>query len=756
MKKTKNIGRKIVKVLFFIVILIIIAAIIWFVSVYYSAKLDEKTLVTKKASVRVLNKNEDLIESDFLYKYVPYSSISPHLIHAFVALEDKRFFKHKGIDYYRTFGALAKDLSTFSFREGGSTITQQLAKNTQLSQEKTIQRKIKEMRIARLIENKYTKEQIMEMYLNAIYFGNGIYGIDCAAKVYFNKQASELTAAESATLAGIVKNPSKYSPKKNLPYATERRNLVLRLMYEQKYLDESAYKDALQSSYCFRDTHSINNVFPFYNNVLSEAAILLQKNQQDVILSSYTIYTGYDPILQDKICLSALSDDFIPKAETYDSSVLIADNESGEINAFYATCNLDIYTYRRQPASTIKPILVYAPAIESNIIAPESPVLDEPIDIDGYSPNNFGKNFLGWTTAQNALAYSVNTVAVKIFDETGKDYCKKFAENCGLSLDPRDSLSSALGGLTYGITQAELTESYMTLANEGLRKKVHLIRKIMDKDGNTIYRFKPGTSVPMSKDTAFLTTTMLLDTVQKGTAQKLKGFPYDIASKTGTAQKAGQDGNSDAWNVSYTTQNTMLVWYGDTSEQSDYPGLQMTGSGIPSLLARKMYSEMPKPQQIRFTPPSTVFQIEIDTFAAENDHLLYSANRFTPAEYRKKAYFSLQNAPYAVSPYFDVNNVRFTISGARKEKTITVYAEEDYSYILQEKNVLSGETKEYSFPCRGTYIIRNETDLPSVIIYKLEIYYHGKKLSDIPPNNQAFDSLMVGKQFFPRVPARFG
>lgn len=740
-------------ILFLIIMLFaIIIFVSMFISIYFSAKMDENALIVKKAKITMTDMSNAVIPNDDLYRYVPYADISEHVIHAFVALEDKRFFAHNGIDYHRLLGALYNDVRTLSFKEGGSTITQQLAKNTLLSGEKTLKRKIKEMHLARLIEKQYTKEQILEMYLNAIYYGNGVYGIDSAAKNYFGKKPSELTAAEGAMLAGIVKNPSAYSPKNNVDKAISRRDLVLSLMHSQGYLSENEYEEAKETSY----TPSLQELYPktlspYFNNALKEASDILQISEKDLILSDIVIHTYYDPTTQSEIAAAILSPEYqATNSFGHNASkiALVADNTSGGINALYSDFDVDLSSFRRQPGSTIKPILVYAPALEYGNITTETPVLDERIDINGYSPKNFSGKYSGWISARKALSSSVNTVAVKLFQEVGTEKCFDFATKNGLLFSNQDGLSAALGGLTDGLTVSELTRSYMTLASCGKYKDVVFIQKITDKSGNILYQHDTRGVQTIERDTAYLTTNMLESVVQDGTASKMRGFPYAIAAKTGTTQSVKGSGNLDAWNVSYSTEKTVSVWYGDLSNSAETV-IETTGSAQPTLLARKIYSILPEPREKEFIPPDNVFTMEYDGFAFDNDHALYATNTFTPSEFRKKSVFSLKNCPTERSPYFDLNEISFvlTSNGTENLLTITSPINDLYDYVFESYDLLTGE-KSSQIVYAGIDNVIPIHNIFGLYSNTLRVYYHNKCIGEV---RETKDFIYENSGSLPRV-----
>lgn len=716
MSSHKKFFNKALKVLLFSVIFIIIVGVLMFFSIYFSSNLDKTTIVVKKAEIELYDNDSTLIVNNELYKYIPYEKISPNVINAFIALEDKRFYTHKGIDYYRLLGALINNVKSLSFKEGGSTITQQLAKNTQLNNEKTLKRKIKEMRIARQIEKNYTKNQILEMYLNAIYYGNGIYGIDSACRNYFNKSPTEISISEGAILAGIVKNPQKYSPKNNPNLAIKRRNLVLSLMKEQNFISETQYSQALKESYVQLEKSSIKqSCTPYYLSAISEASKLLGISEKELIKKNYKIYTYYD-VNQQKSLANVLNSE---KENSFAS--IICDNATGGISAYYSNVETDIFENRRQPASTIKPFIAYLPAIEYGLITPETMVFDEKPNINGYAPENHSKKYVGWTTVKTALSSSINSVSVSLVNELGVHNAIDFAKKFGLTFDKNDyNLSTSLGGLTYGFTLNELTSAYMCIANGGIYKENSFIKKIVDSTGKIIYANNNIGNRVISEDTAYLITDMLMNTVSNGTAKKLQGLDFQIASKTGTAQSANSTLNTDAWNISYTTQNTVGVWIGNTKYDKKYD-VTVTGSTLPTIFSRQIYKSIDAPVNTNFYIPYSVVEAEIDTFAQNKQQKILLSNKYTPEIYKKRCYFSIRNCPTVISPYFDLSKIIVNYNLVNSKIAVSIEQPNDvtYNYKIIETNLLNSTKKEYS------YIKEREIHLTnnSIFSYKIAIYH---------------------------------
>ncbi len=693
---------------------IILVPIFGFILIYFSQNLDKSSIITPKAEIQIVDTNNTTIYNNF-GRYVNYEDISSPLIEAFVALEDKRFFRHNGIDYYRTAGAVVHNLQAGKIKEGGSTITQQLAKNTQLTGERTVKRKIKELRLAREIEKNYSKEQILEMYLNAIYFGNGIYGIDSACRHYFGKAPAEIEVPEAAYIAGIVKNPSKYAPSEGNSFAKERQKLVLSLLLEQKYISESAYTDALAYTYVSPERN--HSTEPYLQNVLKEASELLHLSEKSLICSPYRIETYFSEPKQ-KVLHRAFSSRKFESRNDYgsiaDYSALLADNQTGGIEAFYGNFTQNILSLRRSPASTVKPSLVYAPAFENGSVTQSTLLLDEKIDVNGYSPRNYGDVFHGYVTVKEALAQSVNTVAVKLLLENGIDFSKKIASSCGLTFDGSDIYPSlALGGMKYGVTQPEITASYMTFAMQGRHKSLSFIKKITDSVGHVLYEHKETPKQVLSETTSYLITDILHYTTQEGTAKKMKDLPFEIAAKTGT-------GDSDAWNLSYSTKNTLCVWYGDL-KNTEKSAIDTSGSGYPTLLSSYLWKSFP-PEEPSFKQPFSVTKAEIDTFALKNDQKNYLTHRFTPQKYRESFSYALSRCPSEVSPYFSLDKIEWSIERSGTALLFSVHAPQDYRYRLIEQDITKHTTS--CFDMENNFSLQKTTR--SFCLYKLSVFYENE------------------------------
>lgn len=572
------------------------------------------------------------------------SEIPETLKNAFIALEDKRFYSHHGYDAKRIIGATAKNLKAKSIVEGASTITQQLIKNTHLTSEKTIKRKINEVYLAIELEKRFSKDEILAMYLSAIYFGGGVYGVKDAADLYFSKKLDELTVSECATLAGIVKNPSVYSPKNSLAKSQSRRNLVLKLMREQNYIDETQYASSVNEEIVLSTQQKVATGEKIYlKQCVKEIAERLNITTCQLENSGLKIYTYFDRKAQE-ILLNEIKEKNNYASQNIDGAASLVDNKTMGVIAYYSTIP---YSFRRQPGSVIKPLVVYAPAFEKRFITCASPIKDEKINFGGYSPSNFNGIYYGWTTPREAIKKSMNSVAVKtmsyIGSDTGFEYGKKF----GLNLNEKDnSLSLALGGLTDGVTVAEMAASYATFANGGIYSKPCFIRRITDKDGNPV-ELQSERWQAISQDTSAIMTDILYDTVKSGTARTLSTLPFQVAAKTGTAGIKDGLVNSDAWNVSFTTKHTLAVWHGGEK-------ITETGGGHPTMSAKEIWKNFYKSGELPqdFVLPDSVKPFEIDLYALENEQRVLLAGENTPKKHTKTELFSVSNFPNEQSEIF--------------------------------------------------------------------------------------------------------
>ena len=529
--------------------------------------------------------------------------------------------------------ALLINIKSGSFKEGASTISQQLIKNTFLSSKKSIDRKLKEIALTKKLEKQFSKDEILEIYLNTIYFGNNIYGIENASAAYFNKPSSELTLNESACLAGIVKSPNYYTSIKNQDALLKRKNLVLSEMLKDGKITQQEFDDNASITPSLNLEQSLGGNTTYQNAVINEACNMLGVDEKEFLSSGYIVSTFLDMDTQ-----SALSSALQNETISNNFGGVVLDNETGGVVAMYSNLN-SFSSLRRQAGSTVKPLIVYAPAIEFGKYYPDSFVLDEKIDIDGYSPKNASGNYLGYVTINKAVEKSLNTVAVKIFNQIGTDKCKQFGENLGLEFSPDDnSLPLALGASKNGDTLLNIASAYCTLADGGVAKQAKFIKEIRDKNGIILYSCSNNKSQVLSSETSYLMTKMLKNVAKSGTAKTLSTLPFEVASKTGTVGSNLSSKNSDAYNISYTTKHTFGVWVGsDNYEEESLMPKEINGSTLPTKIMKnvleKVYSES---APANFKTPAGIKTINIDAQEYEQNHKIYLADENAPDRFIKQ------------------------------------------------------------------------------------------------------------------------
>ncbi|RJE87007.1 PBP1A family penicillin-binding protein [Paenibacillus sp. 1011MAR3C5] len=509
---------------------------------------------------------------------VAFEEIPKHMIDAIVAVEDRRFYEHEGMDIWGIGRALMQNVTAGKTVQGGSTITQQLAKNVFLSHERTLKRKWNEVLLAQKIEEQYNKDQIITMYLNQIYFGEGAWGVKRAAEVYFGKSVDSLTEAEAALLAGLVKAPSVLSPYKRPEQAIERRNVVLSLLKNQGYLDQQAYDQAIKETLTLREsrpnrTDSIQ--YPYYTDqVIREAISQYGLTENDVLHGGLRIYTTLNPGMQQAAEDVFKNDSLFPASmgdQLIQAGAILIDPKTGGIKAAvggrgdqpFRGFNRAVQL-RRQPGSTIKPLASYTPALE-NGFRPDSRILDEAVRFGSYEPKNVDNRFHGRVTLYEALIQSYNIPAVKLLNELGIDRGIDALTRFGIPLEADDrTLGLALGGMKHGVSPQHMAEAYGAFANDGNRLSSHAIVRIESADGTVIaVRKEEAGTEAIAPEVARMMTAMLQGVVQSGSGKAAAIADREVAGKTGTTEMPGVAGGArDNWFVGYTPQLVGAVWLG--------------------------------------------------------------------------------------------------------------------------------------------------------------------------------------------------
>jgi penicillin-binding protein 2A len=599
--------------------------------------IDEKDLVMDSATLLVDQKGNKLTK---IYKenreIVDIEKIPVHVQEAFVAVEDSRFYKHKGIDAKAIARAVYKDIMAGSKVEGGSTITQQLAKNVFLSHEKSWLRKTKEAVIAINLERRYTKDKILEMYLNQIYFGHGAYGIQLASKTYFNKNASELTVEEGALLAGLPKAPSYYSPIKHPEAAKERRDLVLSLMEKQNYLSPSETVRAQGRTIALDVYQEEQNpaYLTYIDMVIHEAREKYHISREELRQGGYKIVVPMDPGVQEDVYRHFQEGRyFIGTGEAKpEGAMVLMNSKTGGLLAAqggreYVTEGLNRVLVKRQPGSTFKPLSVYGPALESDKYKPYSMLRDEELSYNGYEPKNYNGSYSGKVSMVEAVTNSINSSAVWLLNKLGVDYAKEYLIELGMPIEDR-GLGIALGGIDDGVSPLQMVKAYRSFAHEGKTIEPYVISRIYDHNGKLIGEAKREEKKVWSKQNAWYMTRMLQQVVQNGTGSD-GAENMEIAGKTGTTNfPAVKRGNKDVWFVGYTPEVVGAVWigYDKTTKESHLN----SGSAQPTLLFKQVVNEMPSQKGLAFKKPAKVKDLEppIDLIEVEDLRAAFGVGDF--------------------------------------------------------------------------------------------------------------------------------
>ena len=610
--------------------------------------------------------------------WVSVSELQPSTVYAFISAEDARFFEHEGVDVIRIAGAIVADIKAGSYVQGASTISQQLIKLSHLTSEKTISRKAEEAALAYEMERQYSKEDILEMYLNYVYFGGGYYGIEAAAEGYFGVHASDLTLDQSAMLAGILKSPSGYAPHINYAASINRRNNILRLMRDYGYITDDEKKQASVR----RPTilHDKNEEYSGYytDAVTKSAAALMGITVDELIRGGYSIYSAMDSDIQH-YCEEMFKNGELFPAEDSEAAIVVLEPSTGMVVAMVGGRS---YTggisfnratdIRRQPGSVIKPVIAYAPAFEYLNYTAADMILDEETTFSDYTPSNYGNKYYGWVTVREAVTKSLNVPAVKTLSEVGVERAKDFAKRCGIEFDDKDdSLALALGGFTYGVSPLQIAGAYSCFASGGIYNTPTLIKKITDRNGLTVYEYRQDSRRVMSEANAYILTSMLKSVVTEGTGHRLNTLDIPIAGKTGTVGLA--NGNRDAWMAGYTPEYTAVVWQGYDSDRLGLLPSSATGGTYPALMLYELFNHIyPDGRSGDFEKPESVKQYSIDAKTLKKQHKVVLANAMTPQSSRVTEYFTKETAPEDVSGYWAVPGSAQNLLAVREEGGVMV------------------------------------------------------------------------------------
>lgn len=687
MKKALKITTITLSVIAAIILILVLIGVSYFFISTKDVVLDIEKLDGNYSNIQVYdNNNEKIMQKN--NSYTKYSEVSPYIIDTFVSVEDKRFFNHRGIDTRRMLSAALKNISSKSLKEGASTISQQLIKNTHLTNDKTFKRKLAEIRLALKLENKLTKEQIMEKYLNNLYFGSGIYGINDACKAFFDKAPNEVNLAEATILVGVVKNPLKNSPLTNIEGAKARQKVIFNVLENNKTFDENLINEAKNTQIVIKNGLIYNKINKsFLNNAIYESTCILNMDEKEVANSGFKIVTYLDKNLQ-----KSMFDEMESYDLKYDYVRASIDNETMGVTSYVTNLSQIDSNISRQAGSLIKPFSVYMPCYENKMINSLSQILDEPININGYSPTNYNNVYHGYVSVKDSVAHSYNIPAVKLLKQLGMEQSTEFLSRYNIEVsDKFKNLSLALGA--NSVTPLQIASCYSSIANNGYFKSAKFVKQIIDKNGKVIYSNNSDKVKVVSEDVNYLMLDNLRDVVKCGTGRKLSNLPYQIACKTGTV--ANSDGNNtDAWCCAMTSENTFLAW--DGAKSGHYLEKNHGGSSYPTLSIRDyanyVYNDK-KPKD--FEMPDSVAKLAINLELLQNEHIVQSVPKSFDGQV-VYGMFAKDNLPPMTT--FEVDfNVKSTLFddiiefNGENGKKYNIYSDQNGKKVLIKTVVCNGD-----------------------------------------------------------------
>ncbi|WP_179124123.1 PBP1A family penicillin-binding protein [Marinococcus halophilus] len=558
-------------------------------------ELDAEAIVLSEAATVYDQNDEEIaqLQNSSNRELADIEEMPDYAKEAFIAVEDERFYSHFGIDVQRIFGALWANVTDGFGSQGASTITQQVVKNAFLSPDKNISRKVQEQYLAIKLEQQYSKDEILEMYVNLIYFNQGAYGITQAGQTYFGKEEpGELTIADAALLAAIPRRPTYYDPVQNPENAEERRNQIISMMNEQGYITDEEAEEASSTPVDEQLNYQPPENGAAYDSFMSYVQNELEDfdgiEASDIYTAGLKVYTTLDTEAQEQAEELIQSPEALasfPDNEEFQIGFTLLDTQTGAVKAIVGNrqspdtaMSYNFATDPNQPGSTIKPVLDYGPAIENMQWSTYHQIEDEEYQYPDTDTDvrNYTRDYRGSVSMREALTDSLNVPAVKTLEEVGLDNARSFANGLGLGLEDV-YYGSALGGLEQGVSSEQMAGAYAAFGNEGVYNDPHSIRRIEFPDGRTI-DFEPEQEQAMEDYTAYMITDMLKDVISEGTGTgaQIDGLP--LAGKTGTTNFTEDEMNSlnipdggvpDVWFNGYTTNYTASVWAGFESRSEN-------------------------------------------------------------------------------------------------------------------------------------------------------------------------------------------
>jgi penicillin-binding protein 2A len=616
--------RHLTQISLLIILVIVLVTIVYFGWLAMRANveslkegLNQSTVIydknSKVASTIATNRTKG-VKIEEIPKYVP---------NAVVAIEDERFYEHNGFDVKGIARAFFGNIFAGRITGGGSTLTQQLTKNALLSPERTYKRKAEELFLAVKIEKVYSKDEILQMYLNQVYFGSGAWGIGNASKKYFNKNIQDVTVSEAAMLAGLLHAPNYLDPYNNYDLAMKRRNVVLGKMKELGMITSAQYNTAIKEKIRLDDGGGsfVERKYPYYvDAVLNEAISKYGLTQEEILTRGYRIYTELDQNLQTGLEKVYNNNSLFPRGRSntlVQSGSVLMDPASGGVLALVGGRGQHVFRgfnratqLHAQPGSTIKPIAVYTPALEEgyNFM---SELIDEPTSYGNYKPENFSKTYQGKVPMYKALEDSLNVPTVWLLNKIGLNKGLDSVKRFGIPVEESDkNLAIALGGMSNGVSPLQMANAFTVFPNGGERHDSHLITKIVGPTGNTVAERDSTTTKVTSKKVTNEMTSMLLNVVESGTAARTAIPGVQIAGKTGSTQLPYNDlnGTKDQWMVGYTPNLVGAIWIGyDQTDREHY--LPSSSSTVVVPIFREIMKE-----SLKYIPHE---QFEVDSINAQ-------------------------------------------------------------------------------------------------------------------------------------------
>jgi penicillin-binding protein 1A len=561
---------------------------------------------------------------------VPLSAVPEELKSALITIEDRKFYTHSGVDLKGILRAVLHDIQAGGFVEGASTITQQLAKTLFLTPRKNLIRKLREAILAFQLERRYTKDELLQLYLNQVYFGSGAYGVESAARIFFGKSVNALSLAQCALIAGMPKAPSRYSPLVNPDLAVSRRNIVLRQMLATGIIDDTAHRKAIEEPLALADRNEPQVIAPYFLDYIKKdleatvGASLLYKGGLRVYTTlSYPLQQDAESAAQTG--LQALEKRMAANGRSpakTQAALVALDVKTGGVLAMvggrdYRSNSFNRATIgRRQPGSAFKPI-VYAYAVEKGF-AQNKTLLDAPVVFKGalngvdWRPENFSKTYQGEITMRKALADSENIPAIRLIEMLGPSSVVRFAQSLGIQSPLDQTLSLVLG--TSEVTLMDLTSAYAVFANQGQRIKPHGILEVLDSSGRLVWRAKPEKSAVMSRAAAAVITDVLEAVILEGTGRSALVLGRPLAGKTGTT-----DTYRDALFVGYSPATAAGVWVGNDDAATLGPGETGARAALP-IWIDFMQSALAREPMQSFGLPRDVVRLPIDPVSGLPKH----------------------------------------------------------------------------------------------------------------------------------------